>query len=105
MLLYYVRHGDPIYDPDSLTPLGMEQAAAVARRLAKFGVDEIYSSPSTRAMQTGSYTCEATGKPMQILDFLNCQSSLLLQNRSHPILFAKKIMKKFVRSMKSLPKS
>ena len=46
MLLYYVRHGDPIYDPDSLTPLGMEQAAAVARRLAKFGVDEIYSSPS-----------------------------------------------------------
>ena len=71
MLLYYVRHGDPIYDPDSLTPLGMEQAAAVARRLAKFGVDEIYSSPSTRAMQTGSYTCEATGKPMQILDFLN----------------------------------
>lgn len=23
MLLFYLRHGDPIYNPDSLTPLGM----------------------------------------------------------------------------------
>ena len=23
MLLFYVRHGDPIYSPDSLTPLGV----------------------------------------------------------------------------------
>ena len=26
MLLFVVRHGDPIYDPDSLTPLGKLQA-------------------------------------------------------------------------------
>ena len=41
MLLFYVRHGDPIYEPDQLTPLGEQQAEAVARRLALFGVDEI----------------------------------------------------------------
>ena len=31
MLLLYVRHGDPIYSPDSLTPLGERQAEAVGR--------------------------------------------------------------------------
>ena len=30
MLFYYVRHGDPIYTPDSLTELGHRQAEAVA---------------------------------------------------------------------------
>jgi len=29
MILFYVRHGDPIYDPDSLTPLGKRQAEAL----------------------------------------------------------------------------
>ena len=58
MLLYYIRHGDPIYDPDSLTPLGHEQAKAVAKRLALYGVDEIYSSDTNRAMQTSEPTCQ-----------------------------------------------
>ena len=31
MILYYVRHGDPIYEPDSLTPLGEEQAKKLQR--------------------------------------------------------------------------
>ena len=71
MLLFYIRHGDPIYDPDSLTPLGEEQAAAVARRLALFGIDEVYSSPSNRAMQTAKPTCDLLGKELHTLDFLN----------------------------------
>ena len=52
MILFYVRHGDPIYNPDQLTPLGHRQAESVAKRLALFGVDEIYASTSTRAIQT-----------------------------------------------------
>lgn len=71
MLLYYIRHGDPIYDPDSLTPLGEEQAEAVAHRLALFGVDEVYSSPSNRAIMTAKHTCDLLGKQVHILDFLN----------------------------------
>ena len=71
MLLFYIRHGDPIYDPDMLTPLGKEQAEAVARRLALFGIDEIYSSTSNRAMQTAEPTCKLLGLPIQTLDFLN----------------------------------
>ena len=33
MLLFVVRHGDPIYDPDSLTPLGKLQAEALANKV------------------------------------------------------------------------
>lgn len=69
MLLFYVRHGDPIYDPDSLTPLGRRQAEAVAKRLALYGVDEIYSSTSTRAMQTAQPTCEILKKELTTLEF------------------------------------
>ena len=49
MLLFSIRHGEPIYDPDSLTPFGHRQAEAVAKRLALYGIDEIYASSSNRA--------------------------------------------------------
>ena len=69
MILYYVRHGDPIYDPDSLTELGHKQAAALAKRFSLYGLDEVYSSPSRRAMQTAQPTCEALGLKMKICDW------------------------------------
>ena len=74
MILYYVRHGDPIYDPDSLTPLGIRQAEAVGRRLALQHIDKIYSSPSTRARQTAQPLCELTHKQPVILDW--CDEAL-----------------------------
>ena len=69
MIFYYVRHGDPIYDPDCLTPLGERQAEAVGKRLSVYGLDKIYSSPSTRAMQTAKPTCEMLKKDMTVLDW------------------------------------
>lgn len=71
MLLFYIRHGDPIYDPDSLTPLGERQAEALARRLALYGIDEIYASSSNRAMLTAKPTCELLHKEMTVLDWCN----------------------------------
>ena len=71
MLFYYVRHGDPIYDPDSLTPLGERQAEAVAKRLAMHGVDEIYASTSNRAILTAKPTSEILKKEIKLLDFAN----------------------------------
>lgn len=71
MLLFYVRHGDPIYEPDSLTPLGKRQAKAVAKRLSLYGVDKIFSSTSTRAIQTSTPTCEILKKEPELLDFCN----------------------------------
>lgn len=71
MLLFYVRHGDPIYDPDQITPLGEEQAKALANRLQVFGVDEIYASTSNRAIQTAKPTSDLLGVEIKTLDFLN----------------------------------
>lgn len=71
MLLFYIRHGDPIYNPDSLTPQGELQAQALAKRLALYGLDEIYTSPSTRAMKTAEPTARLLGLTPTVLDFCN----------------------------------
>jgi probable phosphoglycerate mutase len=69
MILYYIRHGEPIYDPDCLTELGHKQADAVSKRLALYGVDEIYSSTSIRARQTAEPTAKLLGKEIKFLDW------------------------------------
>lgn len=71
MLLYYLRHGDPIYDPDSLTGLGKRQAEALARRLATYGIDEIYSSTSNRALETAEPLAQILKKDIIQLDWAN----------------------------------
>ena len=71
MILYYIRHGDPIYNPDSLTPLGCRQAEAVSKRLALYGLDKIYCSTSNRAIMTAKPTCELLKMECELLDFAN----------------------------------
>ena len=71
MLFFYLRHGDPIYSPDSLTPLGEKQAEALSKRLALYGIDEIYASTSRRAIQTAQPTADLLNKQITELDFAN----------------------------------
>lgn len=71
MLFFYIRHGDPVYEPDSLTPLGRRQAEAAAKRLALHGIDRVFSSTSTRAIETAMPTCELLKKEPELLDFCN----------------------------------
>ena len=71
MLFFYIRHGDPVYEPDSLTPLGQRQAEAVAKRLSVHGLDRIYASTSQRAIDTARPTCEILKKDMELVDFIN----------------------------------
>lgn len=71
MLFFYIRHGDPIYDPDSLTVLGEKQAEALSKRLSVYGIDRIYASSSNRAIQTAKPTCDLLKKDMEIVDFAN----------------------------------
>lgn len=71
MLLFFIRHGDPIYNPDKLTPLGRRQAEAIAKRLAQYGLDRIYCSTSNRAIETAVPTCELLKKEMELLDWCN----------------------------------
>ena len=71
MLLYYVRHGDPSYMPDELTYLGKQQAAAVAKRLASHGIDQVFTSTSGRAIETGQPLCDLLKLKPTLLDWCN----------------------------------
>jgi broad specificity phosphatase PhoE len=62
--LYLIRHADPAYPEDALSPQGHRDAQALARRLAaEGGVDRVYSSPLRRAQETARYTAELLGLP------------------------------------------
>lgn len=67
MIVYFVRHGEPDYETDSLTEEGRRQAELVSRRLMKSGVDALYSSPLGRARETAVPTAEKSGLPVEIL--------------------------------------
>lgn len=66
MRLHLIRHAEPDYPRDALTPRGHRQAQALARRLAAAGIDRIYSSPLVRALETARYTAERLGLEIQI---------------------------------------
>lgn len=61
MLLYIVRHGDPVYETDSLTERGKLQAEAVGKRLFDAKIDRIFSSPMGRAKETAEPACRLLG--------------------------------------------
>ncbi len=64
MRLYVIRHGDPDYAIDSLTPKGREEAAALSRYLASEKIDAVHSSPLGRAQATARATAERLGLPI-----------------------------------------
>ena len=39
MLFYYIRHGNPIYEPDGLTELGYKQSLALVEKFKEDGLD------------------------------------------------------------------
>ena len=61
MRIVFVRHGDPNYVDNCLTPLGHKQAAAAAVRLQDEGIEKIYSSTAGRAVETAEYTARTLG--------------------------------------------
>jgi probable phosphoglycerate mutase len=69
MLLYIIRHADPDYPNNTITPQGHLEAKALAERLAGEGLTRIYSSPLGRAQDTARYTAEATGLTPVILSW------------------------------------
>lgn len=71
MEFFYIRHGEPVYDPDSLTNKGHEQARLLTTYFLNCGLNQIYSSTSVRAIQTAKPTCDALGLVMQLVDFAN----------------------------------
>lgn len=70
MKLLIVRHGDPDYSIDSLTPTGWEEAKLLADRLCKLDIKAFYVSPLGRARDTASITLERLGREAEVLPWL-----------------------------------
>ncbi|MBR6303181.1 MAG: histidine phosphatase family protein [Lachnospiraceae bacterium] len=70
MRLLFVRHGEPDYEKDCLTPTGVLQAKNCAKRLLRENIDEIYSSPMGRARQTAEETAKLLDKEVTVLDYM-----------------------------------
>lgn len=70
MRIVFVRHGDPNYELDCLTPKGKLQAKAAAQRLLREGIEEAYSSIMGRAKETADAFSEASGLSYKTLDYI-----------------------------------
>ena len=69
MRIYLIRHADPDYPNDTITEKGHLEAKALAERMAKQGLDRIYSSPVRRAKITAQYTADVLNLPGQFEDW------------------------------------
>lgn len=70
MKLMIIRHGDPDYSIDSLTPKGHLEAAALAEYMKDLDVKAFYVSPLGRAQHTARYTLDKMGRTAETLDWL-----------------------------------
>lgn len=70
MKILFVRHGQPNYKDDCLTPLGHAQAEAAAKRLKDEKIDAFYASSCGRAYETAVHIANSHGKNVEKLDFM-----------------------------------
>jgi len=71
MFLYLIRHGEPNYETDTLTELGIKQAQLLSERFSKIQFDRIFTSPLGRAKQTAMPTCLKQNKNYEELSWLS----------------------------------
>ena len=62
MRLLIIRHGDPDYEHNDLTPAGKVEAELLVPRLQREEITEFHSSPLGRAKATARPTLEALGR-------------------------------------------
>lgn len=70
MKLIIIRHGDPDYEKDSLTPTGWKEAELLSEKIACMNVKDYYVSPLGRARDTASFTLKKCRCTAKVLDWL-----------------------------------
>ena len=65
-----IRHAEPDYSVDSLTPKGRVEAELLSRRLARYDIRDFYTSPLGRARDTAAYTLDRLGRQAETLSWL-----------------------------------
>ncbi len=68
--LIIIRHGDPDYEHDTLTPRGWKEAAALADAMEGIEVSDYFVSPLGRAKDTASMTLRRVGRTATELRWL-----------------------------------
>ena len=71
MRILFIRHGEPNYDLDCLTDEGKVQAGLLAERLRNEKIDEMWTSPYGRSVETAAPTSKVKGMPVGTLDFMH----------------------------------
>ena len=70
MKLLIIRHGDPNYEIDSLTPTGFREAELLSERISKLDVKAFYLSPLGRAQATAVPTLKKMNRTGETLNWL-----------------------------------
>ena len=70
MRILLIRHAEPDYTVDSLTPKGRVEAELLSRRLIRYPVRDFYVSPLGRARETAEYTLSRLGRTAEVLPWL-----------------------------------
>lgn len=71
MKIIFIRHGDPDYANDTITPKGLRDAELLAQRISKWDVTDFYCSPLGRAKATAACTLNKLGKSAVTLDWMH----------------------------------
>lgn len=65
-----IRHAEPDYSVDSLTPKGRVEAELLSRRLMRYDIRDFYVSPLGRARDTAAFTLDKLERKAEILPWL-----------------------------------
>ena len=70
MRILLIRHAEPDYSVDSLTPKGRVEAELLSRRLERYTIRDFYVSPLGRARDTAAFTLSRMGREAEVLPWL-----------------------------------
>ncbi len=70
MRILLIRHAEPDYTVDSLTPKGRVEAELLSRRLVHYDIRDFYVSPLGRAKDTAAYTLDRLNRTAEELPWL-----------------------------------
>ena len=70
MRILLIRHAEPDYSVDSITPKGQVEAELLSRRLERYNILDFYVSPLGRARDTAAYTLKKMEREAEVLPWL-----------------------------------
>ncbi len=70
MRILLLRHAEPDYSIDGLTPKGRKEAELLSRRMEKYDIRDFFVSPLGRARETAEYTLKRMGREAKVLPWL-----------------------------------